>query len=91
MYKVLICQHNTLNFIDGVGNMKICSPMKNHFPVGQGENLIYRGGEGGQFFFFSLLICQKKDVIMNKFFLVIHAGYDSCKNCIKETCYNVTI
>lgn len=20
MYKVLICQHNTLNFIDGVGN-----------------------------------------------------------------------
>lgn len=34
MYKVLICHHNTLNFIDGVGNMKIYYPMKNHFPVG---------------------------------------------------------
>lgn len=63
MYKVLICQHNTLNFIDGVGNMKIYSPMKNHFPVGIAK-VKFDLSRGGSIFFFILLICQKKDVIM---------------------------
>lgn len=41
----------TLNFIDGVGNMKIYSPMKNNIPVGIAKVKFDLSGGGGSILF----------------------------------------
>lgn len=71
----------TLNFIDGVGNMKIYSPMKNNIPVGIAKVKFDLSGGGGVNSFFSLLICQRKNVIMTNTMVLFS---DSCGHQLQK-------